>query len=82
MELDDGVWSGLFAVEQGLRQECVLVPLLSNICFAAAINVVKTRFIADEDTVDSVVKVRMKKGEGGRGEQHLESLLWQRHRMV
>ena len=80
--LDDGVCSGLFAVEQGLRQECVLVPLLSNICFAAVINVVKTRLIADKDTMDSVVKVMMKMGEGGRGEQQLDSLLWQRHRMV
>ena len=39
MRLDDGVCSGWFAVEQGVRQGCVVVPLLFNIFFAAVINV-------------------------------------------
>ena len=38
VRLDDRVCSGWFAVEQGLRQECVLVPLPFNIFVAAVIN--------------------------------------------
>ena len=41
--LDDRVCSGWFAVEQSLRQGCVLTPLLFNIFFAAVINVACTR---------------------------------------
>ena len=44
VQLDDRVCSGWFAVEQGLRQGCVIVPLLFDIFFAAAINVASTRF--------------------------------------
>ena len=41
---DDGVCSDWFEVEQGLRQECVLSPLLLNIFFADVLNVVLKRF--------------------------------------
>ena len=65
MRLDDRVCSSWFAVEQSLRQGCVLAPLLFNIFFAAVINVVSTHFKADEDTIDALVHLRKKKGAGG-----------------
>ena len=55
VRLDDRVCSGWFAVEQGLRQGCVLVPLLFRIFFAAVINVASTRFKADKDIMDALV---------------------------
>ena len=69
VRLDDRVCSRWFVVEQGLRQGCVLVPLLCNIFFASGINVAFTRFKADKGIMDALVYLRKKKGAGDRGEE-------------
>ena len=83
VRLGDRVCSGWFAVERGLRQECVLAPLLFNIFFfAAVINVAYTYFKADKDIMDALVHLRKKNGAGGQGggeKQLPESQSW-RHR--
>ena len=68
VRLDNRVCSGWFAVEQVLRQGCVLAPLLFNVFFVAVLNVAYTRFKADADIMDALVHLRKKKGAGGRGE--------------
>ena len=65
VRLDDRVCSGWFAVGQGLRQGCVLAPLLFNIVFAAVTNVASARFKADKGIMDALVHLRKKGGAGG-----------------
>ena len=65
LRLDDRVCSRWFAVEQGLRQRCVLAPLLFNIFFPTVINVASTRFKADKGIMDALVHLRKKGGAGG-----------------
>ena len=81
VRLDDRVCSRWFAVEQGLRQGCVLAPFLFNILFAAVINLASTRFKADKGIMDALVHLRKKRraegrGEATAGESVLATLLW------
>ena len=54
---------------QGLRQVCVLAPLLFNIFFAVVIDGVYTRFKEDGDITDAFVHLRKMKGVGGGGQR-------------
>ena len=71
VRLDDRVCSRWFVVEQGLRQGCMLAPLLFNIVFATVTNLVSTRFKADKGIMDALVHLTKKMEAGGRGEANV-----------
>ena len=73
VRLDDGVYSGWFAMEHDLRQRCILASLLFNILFAAVINMAKTRFKADKGIMNALVHPRKKTRAGVGGKQPPES---------
>ena len=73
VRLDDRVCSGWFAVKLGLRQLCVLAPLLFNIFFTTFVNLASTRLKADKGTMDALVHPPKKGGRGGGGKQLSES---------
>jgi hypothetical protein len=58
VRLDDGELSEWFEVTHGLRQGCVLAPLLFNLFFSAVLTVAVGRFKSEPQVVDDLVTIR------------------------
>ena len=60
VRLDDGECSDKFDVGQGLRQGCVLAPLLFSMFFTAVLRVAEKRLLADATITDNMVQLQRK----------------------
>ena len=58
VRLDDGECSDKFAVGQGLRQGCVLAPLLFTMFFTTVLCVTEKRFLSDAAVTDNMVQLQ------------------------
>ncbi|CAM9246288.1 unnamed protein product [Ectocarpus sp. 8 AP-2014] len=64
VRMDDESYSGWFWLTQGLRQGCLLSPLLFDIFFAADIEVVVIRFSEDDVILQHLVYLAEETGAG------------------
>ena len=67
VRLDDGECSDKFDVGQGLRQGCVLTPLLFNMFFTALLRAANKRFLGDAAVTDNTVQLQRKEEDEKKG---------------